>query len=87
MARLDWSDGGRVTPHRPDRGVAAQKHEDKIKRLTLAKYKAICEANAGIPFCDKMLRQMKNQGWISRKQASVLFGIDSKQKQRKQGGK
>lgn len=86
MARIDWSDGGRATPYRPDRGRQAQKHEDKIQRLTLAKYKQICEANVGHPFCDSVLRQIKHQGWISKKQASILFGIDSKQKQGEQNG-
>ena len=81
MPKMDWSDGGRVTPYRLDRGWRAQAHEDKIKRLTLAKYKAICEANTGHPFCDSVLRQIKHQGWISKKQASILFEIDSKQRE------
>ena len=82
MAKIDWGDGERATPYRPDRGRQAQKHEEKIQRLTLAKYKAICEANTGHPFCDSVLRQIKNQGWVSKKQAAILFGLDSSQRER-----
>ena len=77
MTKIDWSDGGRVTPYRPDRGRQAQTHENKIQRLTLAKYKQICEANAGHPFCDSVLRQIKNQGWISKKQAQILRRMEA----------
>ena len=84
MAKVDWSDGGKPSPEMSRIRKSDITHENKIKRLTLAKYKAICQANTGHPFCDGVLRQIKNRGFVSKKQASILFEIDSKQ--RKQNG-
>ena len=85
MAKIDWGDGGKPSPEMSRIRKSDIAHEKKIQRLTLAKYKAICGANTGHPFCDSVLRQIKHQGWISKKQASILFGIDSEQ--REQNGK
>jgi len=82
MAKIDWSDGGRPTPEMSRVKKKDINHEKHVQRLTLNKYKAICEANVGNPFCDSVLRQIKHQGWISKKQAAILFGIESKQKER-----
>ena len=81
MAKIDWSDGGRPTPEMSRVKKKDINHEKHVQRLTLSKYKKICEANTGHPFCDSVLRQIKNQGWVSKRQAAVLFGIDSSQKE------
>ena len=77
MGKMDWSDGGRVTPYRLDRSNEALEHERKIEQLTLKKYRQICEMFPDNSFCKSGLRQSKHQGWISKKQAQVLRRMEA----------
>lgn len=78
MSRLNWSDGGRTSPPSRWNGMSASAHEDKIRKATIAKYRSICEQHPSNPFAQSVLKQIRQRGFVSRKQAQALDRLNAR---------
>jgi len=78
MTKMDWSDGGRPTPEMSRVKKKDINHEKHVQRLTLSKYKKICRKFPNNTFARSVLRQIENQGWISKRQAQILMTMEAK---------